>query len=62
MTVYVLFNPNNEMMEICKDVSTALALVNELAEGSYHVSRDTDNTYVHTEDGTFLISKWDVME
>ena len=63
MTVYVVFNPNDEMMEICKDAPTALALVNEFVEGSYHVSRDADNIYVHTEeDGTFLITKWNVME
>lgn len=62
MKVYVVFNPNEEMLKICKDVPTALAWVNEFVEGSYRVSRDADDIYVHTNEGTYIITQWDVLE
>lgn len=62
MKVYVIFNPNEEMVEICKDAPLALAWVNGAVKGSYNVSRDAYNVYVHTNEGTYIITQWNVLE
>lgn len=61
MMVYVIFNPNEEMVEICEDAPTALAWVNGIVKSSYHVSRDAYNIYVHTDEGTYIIIQWHVV-
>ena len=62
MTVYVIFNPNEEMVEICRYAPLALAWVSGAVKGSYHVSRDAYNVYVHTNEGTYIITQWNVLE
>lgn len=62
MKVYVVFNPIEEMTEICKDIPAALALVDSLVYGSYRVSREEHNTYIHTNEGTYTIMEWNVLE
>ncbi len=62
MMVYVVFNPNEEMVKICKDIPTALAWVNCNVSGSYRVSRDEQDIYVRTDEGTYAIIPWHVLE
>ena len=61
MTVYVIFDPKDRMIEICSTYAAALAWICAEISGDFKVTRG-DDTYINTEDGTFIISPWDVFD
>lgn len=61
MTVYVIFDTDGRMVEICATYATALAWICVEIQGDFRVVRG-DDTYIETENGTFVISAWNVFD
>lgn len=61
MTVYVIFDPNDNVVEICATYAAALAWICAEISEDFRVTRG-DDTYIYTENGTFIISAWNVFD